>query len=78
VNFWDHGKLCYLTQRLGFERFAQHYSANWTDAGGMAVAVKSRDRELTVHEVAGIGPIELWAIENAVEAIRSRVKWIRK
>jgi len=59
VYFWEYGKLCYLTQRLGFERFAQHYGAGWTDAGGMAVTVNYRGDETTVTEYSGIGPIDL-------------------
>jgi hypothetical protein len=75
VVFWDYGKLCYLVERLGFDRFAQHYSANWTDAGGIQITIKSRGRVASVFEYSGIGPVELWAIQNAIEAVRKRVEW---
>ena len=75
VASWDYGKLCYLTERLGLDRFAQYYSANWTDANGTRIAVTSRARQFVVSEYSGIGPIELWAIENAIEAVKKRIEW---
>jgi hypothetical protein len=78
VSVWDYGKLCYLTQRVGFDRLAQHYSANWTDASGVTIDVVYGGRNVGVSEYSGIGPIELWAVEKAIEAIKGGIKWKRR
>jgi Carboxypeptidase regulatory-like domain len=78
VNVWDYGKLCYLAQHLGFDRLVQHYSASWTDSSGITITVVSKGRKIVVSEYAGIGPIELWALENAIESIKGRIDWKAK
>jgi hypothetical protein len=75
VAVWDYGKLCYFADRLSFDRFAQHYSANWTDDAGIQVTIESRGRVVSVSEYGGIGPVELWAIERAIEAVKQRIEW---
>jgi hypothetical protein len=44
----------------------------------MTLAVKYGNREDVVSEYAGSGPIELWALENAIEAVKMRIDWKAK
>jgi len=78
VQVSDYGRLCYLTQRVGFGGLAQRYAANWTDAGDMTISVESEGRTVDVYEYSGMGPIELWAVEKAIEAIKTDIEWKRR
>ena len=75
VDFWNYGRLCYLTQWLHIDGLAEHYSANWTDGGGATIRVKLGDREVVVSEYSGIGPIELWALQSAIDLVQQHIQW---
>jgi hypothetical protein len=78
VNMWDFGKLCYLTERLGFRELAAHYAGNWSDGVGQDITVSSGGRLTSVSEADGVGPIELWALQQAIESVRRRIDWQQK
>jgi hypothetical protein len=75
VEFWDYGKLCYLAQRLGIDRLARYYTRNGTDGSGFNVAVKFAEREVVVSDHDSSGPIELWAVAKAIEAVKNGIDW---
>ena len=70
-----YGKLCYLTQQLRIDGLARWYSRNVTDDGGMTLGVKFSDREVVVSDYAGSGPIELWALQIVVDALKQQIEW---
>lgn len=75
VPLWDYGKLCYLAQRLGIDRLARLYTKKATDGTGFTVAVKFAEREVVVTDYFGSGPIELWAVAKAIEAVKNGIDW---
>jgi hypothetical protein len=78
VTFQSFGRLCLLAQRLRFDKLVRLYSANVSDAGGATVSVTVGGREHTVGESGSTGPIELWALEIALQAVKQRVRWMQK
>ena len=75
AEFWDFGRLCYLAQRLGIEGLARYYMNGATDNPGSTITVGLGDRETTVLDYGGSAPIEVWALENAIEAVKNRIDW---
>lgn len=75
VSIWDYGRLCYLLQRLGFDRFAAGYVAPGYDAPSARISVRAGDREMSVRVSGDVGPVEFWAIEQAIDNVRRGINW---
>lgn len=78
VNVFDYGKLCYLLKRLGFDQLPERFTADWTDSPTFIVTVAAAGSTKTVSDYSGVGPIELWAAQQTIDAVSQRVQWIRK
>jgi len=78
VSIFDYGKLCYLMKRLGFDELPARYTAGWTDSPTFIVTATSGNTTKVVSDYAGVGPVELWAVQQAVDAVAHRVRWIPK
>ncbi len=46
-----------------------------TDNPGSTITVGLGDRETTVLDYGGSAPIEVWALESAIEAVKNRIDW---
>lgn len=77
VTLWDFGALCYLIEKLNFASMAGHYQADGTDNGTSIVKVwRSGQAEPTVvRDYGGVGPIELWGIQTAIDGVAGRIHW---
>jgi hypothetical protein len=78
VGIFDFGKLSHLIGQIGFERLAQRYAVPWTDMQTMTVSVSTPRGVVTVADYGGSGPVELWSVQQAVEAIGHKIAWKRK
>jgi hypothetical protein len=78
VSVFEYGKLCYLMKRLGFDELPARYVAGWTDAPTFVVTATAERTRKVVSDYAGVGPIELWAVQQAVDAVAQGVRWTRK
>ena len=78
VSIFDYGKLCYLMQRMGFDQLPGRYTAGWTDAPTFIVTAVPGNTTRIVSDYSGIGPIELWAVQQAIDAVAQRVRWTQK
>jgi hypothetical protein len=78
VSVFDYGKLCYLVKRLGFDELPARYAAGWTDSPTFIVTATAGKTRKVVSDYAGVGPIELWAVQQAVDAVAQRVRWTPK
>lgn len=78
VRLHDYGKLSYLLKQLRFDSLAPEYSAPWTDAATFTVTAVSAGKTTRVSDYGGIGPIELWAIQESIDAITQRISWRRR
>jgi hypothetical protein len=76
VDLFDYGRLCYLIERIGFSSFKPRYSASWTDAATETVTVTLTDgRQLAVSDYGGVGPVELWALMEVIDNLRTHIEW---
>jgi len=78
IEWYDYARLCFLASRLGIDRFAALYTANVTDSTGDTIDVVVDDRHIAVVDYAGAAPIEVWGLEQVIEAIRSRIAWTQQ
>ena len=56
---------------------ARKYKANWTDSTTAIIRVTLRKTNETIEisDYGGQGPVELWALFNAMDAVSNRVEW---
>jgi hypothetical protein len=71
------GCLSYILERLNFAEFEPEYSAPWTCSPTVYLRVwRAGEAEpIVVKDYGSYGPIELWALEQAVDAVASRIEW---
>ena len=69
--------LCNAMERLNFIGMDDKYSANWTDDSSTILTLIGEGTNLIkkVDEYGGFGPIELWTLQQAVDAVGSGIKW---
>jgi hypothetical protein len=71
------GRLCYLFERLGFSEFEREYSAPWTCSPTVYLRVwRAGEAEpIVVKDYGEYSPIELWGLQQAVDAVATRIEW---
>jgi hypothetical protein len=74
ISLSDYGKLCYLMKRLEFDRLPPRYTASWTDAPTFVVTAVSGETTKRVSDYSGVGPIELWAVQQAIDSMAERIR----
>jgi len=75
VSIFDYGKLCYLLKQLRFDSLAPRYVANWTDSPTFIVTAVAAGTSTRVSDYSGIGPIELWAIQQTIDSVAQGIRW---
>jgi len=75
VDIHTYGRLCYLLESSHFIDFEPSYSAMWTDDSTCIVTVATGGDSKAVSDYASVGPIELWAIEEVLDATRDKIEW---
>jgi hypothetical protein len=75
INVWRYGRLCYLIEHSRFHELKPDYRANWSCDSTCKVAVTQGDKRTEVSDYGGAGPIELWAIEELIDATRKEIDW---
>lgn len=75
VDPFTYGRLCYLIDNSHFKEMNSSYRGNWTDAATCIVAVTEGKTRTEVSDYGTVGPIELWGIQQVIDAIRERIKW---
>ena len=78
VSVFDYGKLCYLLQKVGFEQLPPRFTAGWTDAPTIIVRITAGGKTTSVSDYSGVGPIDLWAEQQASDAVGQRSQSTRK
>jgi hypothetical protein len=66
--------LSYLL-RSKLSGLSDHYESGWSDQQTITVTVTTSGNSKTVSEYGGMGPIELWGIQEAIAAIAQGVDW---
>jgi hypothetical protein len=76
VHLLDFARICELLEQLRFAELEPRYETGWTHMRTYVLRVRKADA--TVREVSDYGeagPIELWAMRAAIEAVASRIEW---
>jgi hypothetical protein len=71
------GRLCYLLERLGFWELEPEYNAPWTCSPTAYLRVwrAGEADPIVVKDYGEYGPIDLWALQQAVDAVADRIEW---
>lgn len=75
VEVYEYGRLCYLLDQLHFMSLDPAYEADWTDDATYTITTTGKDRKKVVKEYGSVGPIELWAMQQAIDSIRQKLEW---
>jgi hypothetical protein len=78
VDIWTYGRLCYLLRTSQFDTISDRYAANWTDARTITVTATAGGKTKVVSEYGGVGPSELWGIQQAIDSIAQIINWTPK
>lgn len=79
VPIRDYGKLCYLASHIGVENLKKEYSRCSTDLPSVELTlVKPDESRVRVSDYGESGPIELWALQQAIEAVADRIHWTQQ
>ncbi|TAJ88620.1 hypothetical protein EPO44_15480 [bacterium] len=78
VDIWTYARLCYLLNRSQFSVLLDRYEARWTDARTITVTATSNGKTKIVSEYGGVGPIELWGIQEAIDSVAQGINWTPK
>jgi hypothetical protein len=73
----EFGRLCYLLEHLRFCEFEPEYTAPWTCSPTVYLRVwRAGEAEpIVVKDYGEYSPIELWALQQAVDAVAARIEW---
>jgi len=74
------GRLSYLIHRADFASLENRYPIGFEviDAATATVSVSGPGTAKAVIVTANMGPIDLWAIQQAIESAAKSVNWKRK
>ena len=80
IDIWTFGNVSYLIQRSDFGRLEDHYPVSRvvTDSATATVSVSGPASTKSVGVTARMGPIELWAIQEAIDSAAKSINWKRK
>jgi Domain of unknown function (DUF6438) len=70
-----YGRLCYLIEKINFNNFKATYVARWTDDSTCVVTIDSKDGRKSVSDYGQQGPIELWGLQQAIDAVKNEIHW---
>jgi hypothetical protein len=76
VSLWDYGRLCFLAEHAGVVEMAPGFSSPASDNAVTTVTVVMNDgRKTNVYNEGELGPIELWALEQAIDNVHRTITW---
>ncbi len=77
LEIWDYGQVCWMIDKFKILDGPRDYSANWSDSATTIIRVTLRESGdlIEISDYGGQGPIELWSLFNAVDAVSSRIEW---
>lgn len=75
IDIRTFARICFVLERFGFASFKADYQAPWTDSATCIVTVRTKRGEKSVSDYGEVGPIELWAIQSAIDRVRESIHW---
>jgi hypothetical protein len=77
VNLFAFGRLSHLIQKSGLQ-MNDRYLSQWTDSSSAIVSVSGPGITKTVLDYGGVGPIELWGLQEAIDSAAKSIAWKRR
>ncbi len=77
IDIFEFARLSLLIDRFRLGDMDPEYAANWTCDTTAIIRVHDADRVIAVSDYGRVGPIELWAIQMAIDAVVDRIEWDR-
>jgi len=77
VDISTFARLSYLIQNSGLH-LRDRYVAGWTDSASTIVSVSGPGISKTILDYGGVGPIELWGIQESIDSAAKSVAWKRR
>lgn len=75
-NIYSFDRLAQFIEAEGYFKLKDDYSINVTDLSTTTTSVvRAGGQRKTISDYAGAGPIELWAIETAIDGVVAHTKW---
>ena len=71
----DYARLCHLVESSRFSGFRSSYRARHTDDSTCIVTVTTGDTSTKVSDYGSVGPTQLWAIQQAIDAVKNDIEW---
>ena len=77
VHFTYFAHLCNAMERLNFKGMDDEYMADWTDVASTTITLFGDGTNVVkkVHEYGGVGPIELWTLQQSIDAVGTKIEW---
>ena len=76
MSRWDYGKLCHLLQKMDFQSLEDGYVSPELHGRTIVVRVALEDaEEKIIGDYGDWEPVELWALQEAIDAIANRIEW---
>lgn len=68
-------RLAELLISRGYFGLKDKYAVNWTDMATVKTSVVMNGKRKTISNYGDAGPVELWGIEMAIDAVADQIKW---
>ena len=75
VPLYTYGRLCYFIESSGFSEMDRSYTRNATDMATCVVSTRNGAKLKEVSDYGGVGPIQLWAIQELLDNVKDEIKW---
>jgi len=75
IDLFQFASLAYLIQKTGVARLPNRYESGWSDERTVTVTVTTGDQTTSVADEGGVGPIELWAVREAIDSVAKSIAW---
>jgi hypothetical protein len=73
----DFARLCQLAELAKLRALKPHYEGGWTDDASYIVRVQAGDQKVEVSDYGAVGPAQLWALAQALDAVRLQAYWVK-
>lgn len=75
VELSEYARLCHLAERFKLADMGGGFLDIGTDAGRSRITVHMGGRDVSVVVSGGVGPIEFWALDQAIDNVRRQIEW---
>jgi hypothetical protein len=79
VSFFDFAHICNAMEHFNFIEMKDEYSRLVTDHPSTTIILFGEGTNVikTVYEYAGVGPIQLWALQKSIDGVIANIRWAK-